>query len=86
MVEQFYQLERNEDIPFGLEPVLRSAGERFGSIMATSLALALGLAPSLFMGDIPGLETIRPMAIVVLGGSSTGWSGGPGNRAWARSA
>ena len=39
--------------------------------MATSFALALGLAPSLFMGDIPGLETIRPMAIVVLGGLIT---------------
>lgn len=70
-VEQFYRLERNEDIPFGPELVLRGAGERFGSIMATSFALALGLVPSLFMGDIPGLETIRPMAIVVLGGLIT---------------
>jgi len=71
MVEQIYRLERNKDLAFSLELVLRSAGERFGSVMATSFALALGLIPSVFFGDIPGLEMIRPMAIVVLGGLIT---------------
>jgi CzcA family heavy metal efflux pump len=71
MVEQFYRLERNDGLPFNPELVLRGAGERLGSIMATALAVALVLIPSLILGDIPGLETLRPMAIVVLGGLVT---------------
>jgi len=71
VVEQFYRLEKNNDLSISPELVLRGAGERFGAIMTTSLALALGLVPSLFFGDIPGLEMIRPMAIVVLGGLIT---------------
>jgi Cu/Ag efflux pump CusA len=71
MVEQFYRLERNEGLPFNSELILRGAGERLGSIMATALALTLALIPSLILGDIPGLEIIRPMAVVVLGGLMT---------------
>jgi Cu/Ag efflux pump CusA len=37
----------------------------------TALAAGLMLVPSLIMGDIPGLEVIRPMAIVMLGGLVT---------------
>ena len=71
MVERFYRLERNERLPFNPELVLRGAGECLGSIMTTALAVALVLMPSLILGDIPGLETIRPMAVVVLGGLVT---------------
>jgi len=71
MVEQFYRLEKNEGLPFNPELVLRGAGERFGSIVATALAVALVLIPSLIFGDVPGLETLRPMAVVVLGGLVT---------------
>jgi Cu/Ag efflux pump CusA len=71
MVEQFYRLERNEGLPFNAELILRGAGECLGSIMATALAVALALIPSLFLGDIPGLEIVRPMTVVVLGGLVT---------------
>ncbi|HEY9526651.1 MAG TPA: efflux RND transporter permease subunit, partial [Anaerolineales bacterium] len=71
MVEQFYRLERNEGLSLNPELVLRGAGERLSSTVATALAVALVLIPSLIMGDIPGLETLRPMAIVVLGGLVT---------------
>lgn len=71
MIEQFYRLERNQGLPFNPELVLRGAGERLSSIMATALAIALVFIPSLILGDIPGLETIRPMAVVVLGGLVT---------------
>lgn len=71
MVEQFYRLEKNEGLPLNPELVLRGAGERFGSIVATALAVALVLIPSLILGDVPGLETLRPMAVVVLGGLVT---------------
>jgi len=71
MIEQFYRLERNDGLSFGSELILRAASERLGPIMGTAFALALLLVPSLIFGDIPGLETIRPMAIVVLGGLVT---------------
>jgi Cu/Ag efflux pump CusA len=71
MIEQFYRLEQNEGFSFGSELIIRGAVERFGSITATALAMVLVFAPSLILGDIPGLETIRPMAVVVLGGLVT---------------
>ena len=37
----------------------------------TILTTGLALLPIVFLGDIPGLEIIRPMAIVVLGGLVT---------------
>jgi CzcA family heavy metal efflux pump len=71
MIEQFYRLERNEGLPLNSDLILRGAGERLGSIMATALALALVLIPALILGSIPGLEIVRPMAVVVLGGLVT---------------
>jgi Cu/Ag efflux pump CusA len=71
MIEGFYRLERKEGLPLNPELVLRGAGERLSSIMTTALAIGLVFIPSLALGDIPGLETIRPMAVVVLGGLVT---------------
>ncbi len=71
MAEQFYRLERNEGLTFNQELVLRGAVKRLGSTMATALAIALVFIPSLILGDIPGLEMLRPMAVVVLGGLVT---------------
>ncbi len=71
MVEHFYQLERKQGLPFAAELIIRGAVERFGSIMATALAIALLVIPALIMGEIPGLEVIRPMAVVTLGGLVT---------------
>ena len=51
--------------------VLRGARERLSPILMTTLAIGLGLVPALILGDVPGLEIMRPMAIVVLGGLVT---------------
>jgi Cu/Ag efflux pump CusA len=56
---------------FGPGLVRHGAVERLGPILMTNLATALALAPALFLGDVPGLEIIRPMVIVVLGGLIT---------------
>jgi len=71
MTNHFYHVEENEGVAFGPELITRGASERFGPIMMTALGLALVLVPSLIMGDVPGLEIIRPMAIVVIGGLVT---------------
>jgi len=37
----------------------------------TLLIAGVALAPALFFGDVPGLELVRPMAVVSLGGLVT---------------
>ena len=71
MFNQFYHLERDKNLPFGVELVLRGASERMGPILATAFALVCMLVPFLIIGDLPGLEIIRPTAVVVLGGLIT---------------
>lgn len=71
LIDQFYRLEQNEGLSFGSELILRAASERLPSVLATAFGVALLLLPSLIMGDIPGLEIMRPMATVVLGGLVT---------------
>jgi CzcA family heavy metal efflux pump len=56
---------------FGPGLVQHGAVERLGPIVMTSVATALALVPALFLGDVPGLEIIRPMVIVTLGGLVT---------------
>ena len=47
---------------------MRGARERLAPILMTTFATGLALLPTLFLGDRPGLEIVRPMAIVILGG------------------
>jgi Cu/Ag efflux pump CusA len=67
----FHHLEQHESQTFGPELVLRGARERLAPILITALASALALLPVLFLGNIAGLEIVRPMAIIVLGGLVT---------------
>jgi Cu/Ag efflux pump CusA len=71
LIDQFYRLERDEGLSFGSELILRAASGRLSSILATAFGVALLLLPALILGNIPGLEIMRPMAIVVLGGLVT---------------
>jgi len=71
LIQHYQHLERYEGEPFGPGLVLRGARERFAPILMTAFATGLALAPCLLLGDIPGLELLRPMAIVILGGLIT---------------
>jgi hypothetical protein len=51
--------------------VQHGAVERLGPIVMTAVATASALAPALFLGDLPGLEIIRPMVVVIIGGLIT---------------
>jgi Cu/Ag efflux pump CusA len=53
------------------EQILQGASERFASILMTALTIGLALLPVLVMGDIPGLELLRPTALVILSGLVT---------------
>ena len=57
----------------GISPELVRCGtrQRFSPILLSTAAIALAFAPFAYFGDIPGLEIMYPMAIVVLGGLVT---------------
>lgn len=71
LVGRYGQLEQQNGGAFGRELVLRGAGERFAPIAITAAAAALICLPFLILGGSPGLEVVRPLAAVVLGGVVT---------------
>lgn len=68
LIKHYQHLARYEGEPFGVGLALRGARERLAPILATTFATAFVLLPTLFLGDIPGLEIVRPMTIAILGG------------------
>ena len=70
LIDRFGRLEQNGNA-FGRELVLRGAGERFAPILIAAAAAALVCVPVLILGGGPGLEIVRPLAAVVLGGVVT---------------
>ncbi len=71
LIHRYRDLERGEGRPLGAALVVRGARERLSPALTTTLALAIGLVPALIMGDVLGLEIVRPMAFVILGGLFT---------------
>ena len=71
MINHFQHLERYEGVPFGLELVLRGAGERLRPILMTTGAAGLAILPLVIFGNLPGHEIEFPMAVVILGGLVT---------------
>jgi Cu/Ag efflux pump CusA len=71
LINRYQHLERYEGEPFGPALALRGALERLSPMLMTALAAGIAVVPALFLGDAPGLEIVRPMAIVLLGGLAT---------------
>src|SRR5262249_23598487 len=65
LIHRFQHLERREGEPFGVDLVLRGASERLSPMLLATLATGATVLPALLLGDVPGLEVVRPMAIVV---------------------
>jgi CzcA family heavy metal efflux pump len=71
LINHYQHLERVEGEPFGPGLVLRGARERMSPILMTAAALAAALLPLVIAGEAAGLEMVRPMAVVILGGLVT---------------
>jgi Cu/Ag efflux pump CusA len=67
-IDRYEELERAPDAELGRELILDGARDRFGPIVATASATALAFAPFVVLGGLPGLELLRPMAVVMIGG------------------
>ncbi len=59
---------RHEGAAFNRELILRVGLDRVAPLVMTAVAMAVVLVPLVLAGDIAGLELLRPMAIVMLGG------------------
>jgi Cu/Ag efflux pump CusA len=55
----------------GVESIVRVSSERLGSVLVATLGVAVALLPIVLIGAEPGLEILRPLALVVLGGLVT---------------
>ena len=71
LIRRLRQLERDQGESSDLELILRGTRERFASVLMTALTILFALLPLLLMGDIPGLEVLRPTALVILTGMIT---------------
>jgi len=71
LIDHYQHLERHEGEPFGPELVRRGTRERVAPILMTAVATALALIPLVLLGDVAGLEVVRPMVLVILGGLVT---------------
>lgn len=70
LVTRLRELDRDAAGPTH-ELVVRGAGDRFASALASTLATACLFLPSAIAGPIGGLEIVQPMALVMLGGIGT---------------
>jgi len=71
LVGRYQQIERHDGERLGPRLVLRGSRERLNSMLMAACTAAATVLPVLFMGASPGLEIVRPMALVVLGGLIT---------------
>lgn len=71
LVACYGRLEDEEGEAFGTGLVLRGTRERLPAMIATVAATAAALVPFIVLGDVAGLEVLRPMAVTALGGLVT---------------
>ncbi len=71
LFRHYQYLEEQAGMDFGPELVARGAQERLSPTLITVLATGLALLPFVLLGNIPGHEIVRPIAIVTIGGLVT---------------
>jgi CzcA family heavy metal efflux pump len=71
LVRHYQRLQQEDGEQPGAGLVLRGAQERLIPVALTALTVGLPLLPLLFLGNVPGLEVVRPLAVVILGGLVT---------------
>jgi len=71
LVNRYRHLEQHDGEAFGAELVRRGTRDQSAPILMTAVTTALAFLPLAVFGDIAGLEIMRPMAVVILGGLVT---------------
>jgi CzcA family heavy metal efflux pump len=68
LINRYQHLEREEREVFGSRVVLRGTSERLVAILASATAQGAVLLPLIALGNVAGLEILRPIVAVILGG------------------
>jgi Cu/Ag efflux pump CusA len=68
LINHYQHLEIEKGQRFSANLVLRGSGERIAPTIMTTLTTALVLLPFVILGNLPGFEIVRPMAIIIIGG------------------
>jgi Cu/Ag efflux pump CusA len=71
LVSRYRALEDTTDAALDAERVRQTTRERAGPILMSAIATALVMLPLALAGNVAGLEIVRPMAVVILGGLVT---------------
>src|SRR5207249_8999324 len=71
LIRRYQNLERHEGEALGAGLAVRGATERLSPVLSTLLASGIALVPVLVMGVLPGLEIVRPTALVIVAGLVT---------------
>lgn len=70
-IKYYQNLERLQNEPFGLGLILQGSKDQCSTILMSTFAIVLSLLPLAVSGDVPGLEIVSPMAIIIIGGLIT---------------
>lgn len=68
LIERCQRLEREEGHAFGPDLVVKAALDRFDAVVLSTAASAVVLLPLVFYGTVAGLEIVKPLAAMVIGG------------------
>jgi Cu/Ag efflux pump CusA len=71
LINHCQNLETEKGGNFGSELVIHGSRDRVAPTVMTTLTTALALLPFVFLGNSAGLEIVRPMAIIIIGGLIT---------------
>jgi Cu/Ag efflux pump CusA len=71
LINHYQQLEMAKGERFGSDLVLRASRERVAPTVTTTLTTTLALLPFVLLGNVPGLEVVHPMTIIIIGGLAT---------------
>ena len=71
LIKRFKDLEIREGLAFGPELVMRGVQDRLDPILMTTIITFMAFIPFAVLGNVPGLEVIFPMSMVVFGGVIT---------------
>jgi CzcA family heavy metal efflux pump len=68
LIDHYQGLEGVQGVQFGPELVIRGARERLLPVLTTSAAIIAAFLPIIVFGQVPGLEIMQSIAIVITGG------------------
>ena len=71
MLFNHYQYLEREGERFGSNLIQRGTRERLAPILMSALMSVVAILPVMFLGSRPGLEVLRPLAVVMAGGLVT---------------